>query len=203
MGLGEGAMNEVKAEHMLASGQVIRLVHGDITEERVDAIVNAANSHLAHGGGVAAAIVRKGGAVIQRESEEWVRRHGPVPTGGAAITSAGALPCRAVIHAVGPIWRGGSEGEEELLRSAARSSFALAAERGFTSLALPAISAGIFGFPAERCAEILLTTAREGLRGHAEGALGGIRFVLFDPPTLEAFLEVFRRIFAPSEESRA
>jgi len=196
-------MNEVKAEHMLASGQVIRLVHGDITEERVDAIVNAANSHLAHGGGVAAAIVRKGGAVIQRESEEWVRRHGPVPTGGAAITSAGALPCRAVIHAVGPIWRGGSEGEEELLRSAARSSFALAAERGFTSLALPAISAGIFGFPAERCAEILLTTAREFLREHPEGPLREIRFVLFDPPTLEAFLKVFRRIFAPSEESRA
>lgn len=196
-------MNEVKAEHALASGQVIRLVHGDITEERVDAIVNAANSHLAHGGGVAAAIVRKGGAVIQRESEEWVRQHGPVPTGSAAITSAGALPCRAVIHAVGPIWRGGREGEEEQLRSAAFSSFALAAERGFTSLALPAISAGIFGFPADRCAEILLTAARDFLRAHPESSLREIRFVLFDPPTLEAFRNAFRRIFGSSEESRA
>jgi putative ATPase len=196
-------MNEVKAEHVLASGHVIRLVHGDITEERVDAIVNAANSHLAHGGGVAAAIVRKGGAVIQRESDEWVRRHGPVPTGSAAITQAGALPCRAVIHAVGPIWRGGNEGEDEQLRSAARSSFALAAQRGFASLALPAISAGIFGFPADRCAEILLAAARDFLREHPEGPLREIRFVLFDAPTLEAFLRVFRRIFESAETSRA
>ncbi len=196
-------MNEVKAEQVLASGQVIRLVHGDITEERVDAIVNAANSHLTHGGGVAAAIVRKGGVVIQRESDEWVRQHGPVPTGSAVITSAGALPCRAVIHAVGPIWRGGSEDEEEKLRSAALSSFTLAAERGFTSLALPAISAGVFGFPADRCAEILLVAARDFLHEHPESSLREIRFVLFDPPTLGAFLSAFRRLFEPSGESRA
>ncbi len=194
-------MNVVKAEHALASGRVIRLVHGDITEEHVDAIVNAANSHLQHGGGVAAAIVRKGGAVIQRESEAWVRQHGPVPTGRAAITSAGALPCRAVIHAVGPIWRGGQEGEEEQLRSAALSSFALASDRGFTSLALPAISAGIFGFPAARCAEILLTAARDFLREHPESSLREIRFVLFDPSTLDAFLHAFHRVFGPAAES--
>ncbi|MCS6815915.1 MAG: macro domain-containing protein [Blastocatellia bacterium] len=196
-------MNEVKAEHVLPSGQIIRLVHGDITEERVDAIVNAANSHLAHGGGVAAAIVRKGGEVIQRESDAWVRQHGPVPTGSAAITSAGALPCRAVIHAVGPIWRGGSEGEEEQLRSAARSSFALAAERGFASLALPAISAGIFGFPVDRCAEILLEAARDFLRAHPESSLREIRFVLFDALTLEAFLKAFHRIFESPAEPHA
>ncbi|GBC78501.1 O-acetyl-ADP-ribose deacetylase [bacterium HR08] len=193
-------MNVVKAEHALTSGRVIRLVQGDITEERVDAIVNAANSHLQHGGGVAAAIVRKGGAVIQQESEAWVRQHGPVPTGRAAITSAGALPCRAVIHAVGPIWRGGHAGEEEQLRSAALSSFALASDRGFVSLALPAISAGIFGFPADRCAAILLTAARDFLREHPESSLREIRFVLFDPPTLEAFLQAFHRIFGPAAE---
>jgi len=193
-------MNEIKAERVLASGRVIRLVHGDITEERVDAIVNAANSQLQHGGGVAAAIARKGGDVIRQESEAWVRQHGPVPTGRAAITSAGALPCRAVIHAVGPIWRGGGEGEEEQLRSAALSSFALATERGFASLALPAISAGIFGFPADRCAEVLLTAARDFWREHPESSLREIRFVLFDVPTLEAFLGAFRRIFESPEE---
>jgi putative ATPase len=193
-------MNEIKAERVLASGRVIRLVQGDITEERVDAIVNAANSQLQHGGGVAAAIARKGGEVIRQESEAWVRQHGPVPTGRAAITRAGALPCRAVIHAVGPIWRGGGEGEEELLRSAALSSFTLAAERGFASLALPAISAGIFGFPADRCAEILLAAARDFWREHPESSLREIRFVLFDSPTLEAFLGAFLRIFESPEE---
>ncbi len=189
-------MNEVTAEHVFRSGQKIRLVRGDITEERVDAIVNAANSHLAHGGGVAAAILRKGGEVIQQESDEWVRRHGPVPTGSAAITGAGALPCRAVIHAVGPVWRGGEAGEEEQLRAAAWSSFTLAAERGFASLALPAISAGIFGFPIARCAEILLRAARDFLTAHPEGPLREIRFVLFDPAALEAFHRAFEQMFS-------
>jgi len=97
-------MNQVVREVTLPTGQVLRIVRGDITEERVDAIVNAANSHLKHGGGVAGAIVRKGGESIQRESDEWVRQHGPVPTGQVAVTGAGNLPAKAVIHAVGPVW---------------------------------------------------------------------------------------------------
>jgi len=184
-------MNEIKSEYLLASGQTLKIVHGDITEEPVDAIVNAANSHLAHGSGVAGAIVRKGGPEIQRESSEWVQKHGPVPTGGAAITGAGKLPCQAVIHAVGPIWQGGSEGEDEKLRSAAWASFMLAHERSFQTLSLPAISAGIFGFPARRCAQILIKAAREFLQTHPRSSLREIRFVLFDQPTLDAFLSEF------------
>lgn len=188
-------MNEKTAEYRFATGQRIVLVRGDITVESVDAIVNAANSALAHGGGVAAAIVRRGGPEIQRESDDWVRRHGPVAPGSVALTGAGNLPCRAVIHAVGPIWRGGGEGEDDTLRSAAWSSFALADERGFRSLALPAISAGIFGFPLERCARILLRTAEEFFQAHPESRLREIRFVLFDAPTLQVFEQEFHARF--------
>jgi len=191
-------MNEVKAEHAFSSGQVIKIVHGDITAESVDAIVNAANEHLAHGGGVAGVIARKGGPEIQRESDAWVREHGPVPTGGVAITGAGQLPCRAVIHAVGPIWHGGHEDEEGKLRSAALNSLKLAHEKGFQSIALPAISAGIFGFPKDRCARILLETAREFCDQHPASPLREIRFVLFDQPTPDAFLNEFRQQFALS-----
>ena len=89
-------------EHQLTDGTWIRVVQGDLTRESVDAIVNAANEYLAHGGGLAGAIVRAGGKEIQHQSRQWVEQHGPVPTGSAAITGAGRLPCRYVIHAVGP-----------------------------------------------------------------------------------------------------
>lgn len=189
-------MSQLKAEHHLASGQVIRILQGDITQQPVDAIVNAANSYLAHGGGVAGAIVRRGGLEIQRESDEWVRQHGPVPTGGVAITGAGQLPCRAVIHAVGPVWHGGHQGEDEQLRSATWQSLELAHQRGFRSLALPAISSGIFGFPKDRCAQILLSTAHEFVQQHPDSPLREIQFVLFDVPTLEAFEAEFNRQFS-------
>ncbi|RMG49287.1 MAG: macro domain-containing protein [Acidobacteria bacterium] len=188
-------MNRRELQHVLPSGHVIKVVQGDITEEQVDAIVNAANEHLAHGGGVAGAIVRKGGSEIQRESTEWVRRHGPVATGQAAITGAGRLPAKAVIHAVGPVWHGGEQGEDEKLRSAVWNSLKLADERGFRSIALPAISSGIFGFPKDRCAHILLATAREFAEQHPDSRLQEIRFVLFDQPTLEAFAAEFRQQF--------
>lgn len=188
-------MSEVKAEHRLPSGQVIKILHGDITQEPVDAIVNAANSHLAHGGGVAAAIVRKGGPVIQRESDEWVRQHGPVPTGEVALTGAGRLPCQGVIHAVGPVWHGGQADEDAKLRSAVWRSLELAQQQGFLSIALPAISSGIFGFPVDRCAQILLATAYEFAQQHPDDSPRDIRFVLFDRATLDAFEREFRRQF--------
>jgi putative ATPase len=188
-------MSELKAEHQLASGQVIKILQGDITQQPVDAIVNAANSYLTHGGGVAGAIVRQGGSDIQRESDEWVRQHGPVPTGDAAITGAGRLPCQAVIHAVGPVWHGGQQGEDEQLRSATWQSLELAHQRGFRSIALPAISSGIFGFPKDRCAQILLATAREFAEQHPDSPLRDIQFVLFDSPTLQVFEAEFGRQF--------
>jgi O-acetyl-ADP-ribose deacetylase (regulator of RNase III) len=130
-------------------GVRLRIVKGDLTEAPVDAIVNAANSHLQHGGGVAGAIVRKGGSSIQEESN----RIGYVPVGRSAITTAGRLPAKHVIHTVGPRWGEGDEVAK--LRSAVRSTLLIASEHGFASLAMPAISAGIFGFPKEQCAQII------------------------------------------------
>ena len=101
----------VLLERAIPGARTLRIVQGDLTEEQVDAIVNAANERLAHGGGVAGAIVRKGGRIIQDESSAWVRDHGPVTTGTAAITGAGKLKAKKVIHAVGPVWRGGDSGE--------------------------------------------------------------------------------------------
>ncbi len=185
-------MNTVVRELKLPSAQTIRILRGDITAEQVDAIVNAANPYLKHGGGVAAAIVRKGGETIQRESDEWVRQHGMVPTGQVAITGAGNLPAKAVIHAVGPVWSEHTpERADELLKSAVWNSLMAAHNQGFESIALPAISSGIFGFPKERCAAILLDTAKEFCEQHPDSTLKDIRFVLFDEPTFQAFVEAF------------
>ena len=142
----------------LDNNKILRLVKGDITERDVDVIVNAANSYLKHGGGVAAAIVRKGGAIIQEESDKI----GFVPVGSAVITGAGKLPCKAVIHTVGPRMDEGDE-DNKLLR-ALQSSLALAAENGFKSISIPAISSGIFVFPKNKCAKILV----EGSEGFLE-----------------------------------
>jgi tartrate dehydratase beta subunit/fumarate hydratase class I family protein len=127
MGQQEGKiMREILYEHHTPAGQIVRVGQGDLTDEAVDAIVNAANEYLAHGGGVAGAIVRKGGYSIQVQSNQWVQEHGPVYTGTAAITGAGQLPTKWVIHAVGPVWRDqGDEPEQRILRAAcARSTFA-------------------------------------------------------------------------------
>lgn len=147
--------NMVLYEKTTPGGVVIRVVRGDITREQVDAIVNAANSHLMHGGGVAGAIQRAGGPVIQQESAEWVARHGPVPTGDGAITGAGQLPCKYVIHVVGPVWRDAGD-EDRLLASAITSAFRLAAEHDVKTISIPAVSTGIFGFPKERGARVIL-----------------------------------------------
>ncbi|MFA4028238.1 MAG: hypothetical protein GDYSWBUE_000099 [Candidatus Fervidibacterota bacterium] len=182
-------MNEVVYEHRLSSGHLLQLVHGDITEEAVDAIVNAANSFLKHGGGVAGAIVRKGGKIIQEESD----RIGYVPVGEVAITTAGALPAKAVIHAVGPQW--GEGNEDEKLRSAVYKSLKLADEKGFESIALPAISAGIFGFPKDRCASVILQAIVDFCSEHEGSKLRTIRITIIDEQTLKPFLNEFIKRF--------
>ena len=148
----------------LDNNKILRLVKGDITERNVDVIVNAANSYLKHGGGVAAAIVRKGGAVIQGESDMIITAGGLVPVGSAVITTAGRLPCKAIIHTVGPNM--GEGNEDYKLRKAVRSSLLLASENGFTSISMPAISSGIFGFPKDRCARILVEESKTFLEGN-------------------------------------
>lgn len=159
----------------------LEAVLGDMTGERVDAIVNAANTRLAHGGGLAGAIVARGGSVIQEESD----RLAPVATGDAAVTSAGALPCRWVIHAVGPIW---GQGEEETsLRSAVRASLDRASELDADSIALPAISTGIFGYPKESGTAVIVEETRSWLAGHPNSSLAVVRFTAFDEPTASLF----------------
>jgi O-acetyl-ADP-ribose deacetylase (regulator of RNase III) len=170
------------------NGKILRLVQGDITERDVDAIVNAANSHLQHGGGVAGAIVRKGGSIIQEESD----RVGFVPVGNAAITGAGKLPSKYVVHAVGP--RMGEGDEDNKLRSAVLNSLSLASEKGVKSISLPAISSGIFGFPKDRCAEILVTAASRYIKENPETNLELIEFCVYDDLTAGYFKTEFEKL---------
>jgi O-acetyl-ADP-ribose deacetylase (regulator of RNase III) len=160
------------------TGRIV-LREGDITEQEVDAIVNAANSDLILGAGVAGAIRQKGGPTIQQECD----RIGPIAVGDAAVTGAGELPARFVIHAAG--MPPGGVATEESVRSAMRRSLELAREKQCRTVAVPAIGAGIAGFPLQRCAEILLEEARAHLE--AGGGVEEIRFVLFGEPTYRVF----------------
>ncbi len=172
-------------KEIMIGKKLLRLVKGDITERDVDAIVNAANSYLKHGGGVAGAIVRKGGDIIQEESDKI----GYVPVGSAAITTAGRLPCKAVIHAVGP--RMGEGDEDTKLKNAVLSSLKLASSKGFKSISLPAISSGIFGFPKDRCAKILVGESRRYLLENPDSPVEIVEFCIFDDETLSHFKREF------------
>jgi O-acetyl-ADP-ribose deacetylase len=164
---------------------VIGTVHGDLTRQNVDAIVNAANEHLAHGGGVAAAIVRAGGPIIQDESRGWVRSHGPLGPGEAAVTSAGVMPAAHVIHVVGPRFRSGQD-NEALLRTAVRAALDTAADVGATSIAIPAISAGIFGYPRAEATKVIASEVVVWANEH-EGIVNEVRLVGFDEGTTDDF----------------
>ncbi|MGV8025574.1 MAG: macro domain-containing protein [Anaerolineaceae bacterium] len=169
----------------------LQLVQGDLTRENVDAIVNAANSHLQHGGGVAGAISQAGGIVIQQESDTWIQKQGPITHTRPAFTSAGNLKCRYVIHAVGPRW---GEGDEEMkLHETIRGCFILAEELAIASLSFPAISTGIYGFPCGKAAQVF---KEELFRFFEKNPLTGlhlVRMVLLDTQTLQIFLEEFNR----------
>ncbi len=169
----------------------VQIVRGDITEENVDAIVNAANTTLKHGGGVAGAIVRRGGYLIQEESDEIVKRNGPVKTGDAVVTSAGNLKAKYVIHTVGPIWRGGKNNEDELLYMAVHSALLRADELGVESVSMPAISTGIYGFPKERAVPIFARAIGDFIKEHKGTKLKRIRICNIDPKTSKLFAEKF------------
>jgi O-acetyl-ADP-ribose deacetylase (regulator of RNase III) len=178
-------VNTVQVERRLPTGQTIQIVQGDLTTEAVDAIVNAANEGLQHAGGVAWAISKRGGAAIQQESDAWVRQHGRVSHARPAWTSGGLLPAKYVIHAVGPVWGDGDE--DQKLESAVTGSLQLADELKCSSIALPAISTGIFGFPKERAARIILAAVEQHFAANPSSELKIVKIVLFDQSSLDAF----------------
>jgi O-acetyl-ADP-ribose deacetylase (regulator of RNase III) len=165
----------------------ITLQHGDITTLDVDAIVNAANTSLLGGGGVDGAIHRAAGPKLLEECE----RIGGCPTGEARITRAYRLPARHVIHTVGPVWRGGTHGEDDLLVSCYRNSLTLALEHGLRTIAFPAISTGVYRFPLERATRIAVAEVREFVKRYPD-ALDRVTFVAFDSQTYETYERVLR-----------
>src|SRR5512136_2803848 len=170
------------------NNSTLALAEGDITEEETDAIVNAANSRLSGGAGVDGAIHRAGGPSIMAEC----RKIGGCPTGQAVITTAGNLKAKYVIHTVGPVYQDGTKGEAALLKSAHLESLKLASSKKLNSVAFPAISTGVYGYPVSEAAHIALTTVIDYLKEHAD--IGLVRFVLFGRNTYEIFAEELRKI---------
>jgi O-acetyl-ADP-ribose deacetylase (regulator of RNase III) len=163
----------------------LELYQGDVTLQQVDAIVNAANSRLAGGGGVDGAIHRRGGPAIMAETDS--RYPEGCPTGSAIVTGGGDLAARQVIHAVGPVWSGGNRAEPELLASAYRTSLELAVQHDCKSIAFPSLSTGAYRYPIELASRVALETAIAFVRENGRPEL--VRFVLFDQTALDAFAE--------------
>ena len=166
----------------------LKLVQGDITKEKVDAIANAANEQLAGGGGVDGAIHRAGGPKIMEACDGIRSRQGGCPTGQAVITTGGNLPAKYVIHTVGPIWHGGNADEPDLLASCYRESLSLALQHGIKTIAFPSISTGIYGYPTDKASVIALNAVKEFVEEHA--GIEEVRFVLFDDATYRCFEDV-------------
>ena len=182
-------MSQVLREFAYPFGQGFQIFQGDITQENVDAIVNAANDRLQHGGGVAGIIVRKGGWEIQAESTKWVRERGPVSHADPAYTTAGSLPCKYVIHAVGPRW--GEGDEDNKLAAAVRGSLRVANELELKSIAFPAISTGIFGFPKERAAQIIFDSVEKYFKDNPESGVELVRLALYEQKTVDVFMQIW------------
>jgi len=191
-------MPDLQEAELAIGASRIRFLTGDITKVPADAVVNAANSRLAGGGGVDGAIHRAGGPSIMAELDR-IRPRGGCPTGQAIATGAGALPAKWVIHAVGPVWRGGGRGESELLASAYQASLKLAAERGARVVAFPSISTGVYGYPVEQAAPVALKAVADFLAA-GQSPIKEAVFVLFDPGTLAAYAAALRALARKRKE---
>lgn len=177
-------------EAKIGKGKLI-LLKGDITEEKTDAVVNAANSSLLGGGGVDGAIHRAGGPKILEECKEIRKRQGGCPTGEAVITSGGNLKAKYVIHTVGPIWRGGNQNEDNLLRNCYINSLKLAQKRNIKKISFPSISTGAYRFPIEKASKIALKTVIDFLQNNE---FEEIRFVLFCKEDYEVYNKILKEI---------
>lgn len=171
----------------------LELIQGDITQARVDAIVNAANTALIGGGGVDGAIRRAGGDAIEQECAQIRERQGGIETGQAVITTGGNLQAKFVIHTAGPVWEGGTAGEPELLASCYRESLKLASENGVQTIAFPSISTGIFGYPTEKAAAGALAAVKEFVT-NSDSAPTCIQFMLFDDATYRCYTDALMQL---------
>jgi O-acetyl-ADP-ribose deacetylase (regulator of RNase III) len=192
---GGGEMND----RVVWGGARITLVSGDVSKQDTEAIVNAANSNLVPGAGVDGAIRRAAGPALTEATAAIAARSAgvPLPTGSAVATTAGNLKASRVIHTAGPIWRGGARGEAGLLARCYRSCLQVASEEGLRSISLPALSAGIYGYPLREAAEIAVATVREELEAH-EGSFDEVRFVLYGDEALAQYQETLCRSVAPA-----
>ena len=176
----------------------LSVLKGDITDQHVDVIVNAANTRLDHGAGVAGAIIKKGGSGIQKESENYIKRYGLLNDGEVAMTGPGKLHCKRIIHAVGPMWRSAEQEKcRKVLKMACHDSLAAANGKGFKSIAFPAISSGIYGMPKNICAKVMFDAVEEYARQRnpSKETLTDIRFVIIDDPTVKVFKKEFMEFF--------
>lgn len=185
--------------HTTIGRTVVRLIQGDITLQDTDAIVNAANSGLLGGGGVDGAIHRAGGPAIMEACRALREKQGGCPTGEAVITTGGRLKARYVIHAVGPVWRGGLENEDRLLANAYRNSLRIALEHGIRSIAFPSISTGIYGYPVERASVVAFSTVRDFLE--ANDSLDEVRFLVFSRDDYNVYAPLINSTTATSHRS--
>ncbi len=169
----------------------LSLIQGDITLQKTEAIVNAANTSLLGGGGVDGAIHRVGGPKILEECKAIRAKQGGCPTGEAVITSGGNMKTKYVIHTVGPVWSGGNRGEEQLLRNAYYNSLDLAREKGIKSVSFPSISTGVYRFPIDKASRIAINTVKEFVQEHN---FVEVRFVLFSERDLKAYEDALKEI---------
>ncbi|MDX1657786.1 MAG: macro domain-containing protein [Nitriliruptorales bacterium] len=172
-------------ERLEIDGTTVEAVVGDLTTMDVEAVVNAANKQLQHGGGLAGALASAGGPSIQEEADRWIEEHGPLEDGEAAVTGAGELPARLVIHTAGPVYDEGSDENEPRLREAVSAALREGRAAEATSIALPAVSAGIYGYPAEEATAIIADEVVRWVRD--DGGFALIRLVGLDADTAELF----------------
>lgn len=187
--------------HVAVNTTTVRLVEGDITEQAVDAIVNAANSSLLGGGGVDGAIHRRGGPSILAECREIRRTRYPsgMPPGDATVTGGGALRARWIIHTVGPIWKGGTAGEPAVLERAYRNSLECAIEKNARTIAFPSISTGAYGYPVEGASSVAICTVLDVLRKHPH-AFDEITFVLFSNHDYTIYVDMLNRVLRSRDD---